>query len=614
MRFDVDVNDRNNINFVYKYNDNNDDRQTDVGGFNVIPFGTQGGPTSLYTAAWSTTLGSSFTNEVRGAYATSDPFFNQADSFPTNFLIGALPLGLSSPEPSFQKQGRETKQTTLQDNASYSVGNHTMRFGIDFNSQKIASQTNFNVVPIFTISTTANTQTPRLATALFPGGISGADRNLADALRYLLGGIVGGGTVAANFVNPQLGPVVGATDLNKLEYKTYGLYFGDQWRATPELTFNLGLRWDYFAPLMNPDVAYLEPDLKGAETPAQIRSRLLDPTNRYVLVGNNSGTPGQFFNGDKNNFGPIVSVAYSPRDKGGFLGALLGRQNETVIRGGFRIGYVNDEYVRSADNAAGGNAGLNFTLRAVNPVTGGTTLNSRFTNLPGFPAPPYQTPPITFAQGNARAGNFFNTVFAVDPNIQTQQVMEYNVGIQREIGWDTALEVRYVGGRSNSLVRGIDLNQVEIMSNGFIQDFLTARNNCRILNASQGLPLSAGCTDASGSQGLPGQSTNLPVFNALPFGAFLNNSAVTSQIVAGNAADLAIVYITNGLDGFIDANGNFVGVPFRPNPNAGPVDLLTNDARFRYNAHAGRTSPSFYARTLFPGKLYLRKNSGECSE
>ncbi len=610
MRFDVDVNDRNNINFVYKYNDNNDDRQTDGGGFNVVPFRTQGGPTSLYTAAWSTTLGSSFTNEVRGAYANSDPFFNQADSFPTNFLIGGLPFGLSSPEPSFQKQGRKTDQVTLQDNASYSVGNHTMRFGVDFNSQKIASETNFNVVPIFNISTTANTQTPRLAAGLFPGGISGADRAFADGLRYLLGGIVGGGTVAANFVNPQLGPVVGAADLNKLEYKTYGLYFGDQWRATPELTFNLGLRWDYFAPLKNPDVAYLEPDLKGAETFDQIRAKLLDPNGRYVLVGNNTGTPGQFFNGDKNNFGPIVSVAYSPRDKGGFLGALLGRQNETVIRGGFRIGYVNDEYVRSADNAAGGNAGLNFTLRAVNPVTGGTTLNSRFSNLPGFPAPPYQAPPITFAQGNARAGNFFNTVFAIDPNIQTQQVMEYNIGIQREIGWDTALEVRYVGGRSNSLVRGVDFNQVDITSNGFLRDFLTARNNCRILNASQGLPLSAGCADASGSQGLPGQSTNLPVFNALPFGAFLNNSAVTSTIVDGNAADLAVVYITNGLDGFINASGNFVGVPFRPNPNAGVVDLLANVGRFRHNALQVELRRRFTQGLYFQGNYTFGKTLG----
>ena len=79
------------------------------------------------------------------------------------------------------------------------------------------------------------------------------------------------------------------------------------------------------------------------------------------------------------------------------------------------------------------------------------------------------------------------------------------------------------------------------------------------------------------------------------------------QIVDGNAADLAIVYITNGLDGFIDANGNFVGVPFRPNPNAGPVDLLTNDARFRYNALQVELRRRFTQGLYFQGNYTFGK-------
>ncbi len=569
-RFDVDLNDRNNVYFVYKYNDNKDDRQTDGGGFDKVPFGTQGGPTDFYLLSYNATLGSNFTNEVRGAFNRSKPFFNQADSFPTNYLIGGLPLGLSSAEPSFQKQGRDTGQYSFQDNASYVVGNHAFRFGADFNAQRITSQVNFNAVPIYNITTTGNTLTPRLTATLFPGGISATDRALADNLRYLLGGIVGSGTVAANFTGPGTGAVIGAPSRQKLEYETIGLYLADQWRLSSELTLNLGLRWDHFTPLRNPDQVYLEPDLRGADTIEEVRAAVLDPTGQYVLLGTNAGKPGAFFKPDYNNFGPNVSFAYAPRKLGGMLGGLVGRDGQTVIRGGFRLAYINDEYIRSADNAAAGNAGLNSTLRANNAQN----VNARFSSLPAFPAPPAIITPISFATGNARAGNFFNTVFAIDPNLQTQQNMEYNFGITREIGWDTAIEVRYVGGRSNSLVRGVDYNQVNIRAGGFLNDFITARNNCRILQASLNQPLAL-CADATGSQGLPGQSTTLPVFNSLPFGGLLTNTAITGPIAQGNAADLAILYLTNGLDGT---------VPFLANTFAGPADVVINGGKYRYNS------------------------------
>lgn len=578
-RFDVDLNDRNSVYFIYKYNDNKDDRQTDTGGFNQVPFGTQGGPTDLYILSYRTTIGSNFTNEIRGAYSTSSPFFDQSPDFPTNFVIGGLPFGLSSPEPSFQEQGRDTQQTTFQDNASYTLGDHSFRFGIDYNKQKIQSQTNFSRVPIYTISSTANTQTPPLSTALFPGGITAADLANARALRYLLGGIVGGGSRAANFVNPSVGPQFNAPSLQRFEYSTTGLYIADQWRATPGLTLNLGLRWDYFAPLRNPDQVYLEPDLQGAEGLNELRSVLLNPIGRYVFIGENAGNPGQFFKGDKNNFGPVVSFAYTPDIKG-FLGSFLGRENQTVIRGGFRMSYVNDEYVRSADNAATGNAGLNRTVLALNPNTNTPSLNARFNNLPGFTLPAFTPPPITFAQGNAAAGNFFNTVFAIDPNLQTQRNMEYNIGIQREIGFDTVIEVRYVGGRSNNMVRGIDFNQVNPFAGGFYEDFLRARNNCRVLAASQGETLSEnGCTNPDGTfnatnQGLPGQ-VDLPVFASMPGGGLLTNATIVGNIVQGTVAELATIYFTNGLAG---------NLQFRANPNAGPVDLLYNGGRYRYNA------------------------------
>ncbi len=583
-RFDFDVNQKNSLNFVYKYNNNGDERQTDTGGYGAHPFVVQSGPTNLYIVSYRSTLSSNFVNEVRVAYEPAEPFFKQ-NSLPGNFIIGqiaanglpasGLPLTLSSPEASFEDQGRNTRQYTFQDNASYSFGNHSLRFGTDFNGQRIQVISNFNKTPIYAITNTNNVLTPRLAASLYPGGISATQRGRADTLRYLLGGFIGAGSVAANFVNPSVGTQLGVPLVQQLNFNTIGSYVSDQWRVNQRLTLNLGLRYDIFTPLTSPDRVFLEPIIPAGTS---LVDALLNPNGSYGLVGGNSGKAGRFYKMDKNNFGPVLSFAYTPEFKNGFLSALMPGQGKTVIRGGFRSSFVNDEYVTSTRNAAGGNAGLNLTGLA----GGAVNVNARLNSLPALRLPPLRTPPITFAQANADNGSFFNTVFAVNPNIQVQRNDEFNFGIQREIGHRTAIEIRYVGGRSNNMVRGIDLNQLNINANNFLRDFNIARNNCRLQGATitgTGDPLLR-CTDASFNPAIAG-SQPLPAFNLLPFGAFLNNSAVTTPIINGTPADLALIYVTNGLD--FDPATN-AGIKFRRNQFAGPVDLLTNGGKYRYNS------------------------------
>lgn len=565
-RLDFDIDNDNSLNFVYKFNDNDDDRQSDGGGFGTTPFVTQGGPTKLYIGTYRRSFGSSFVNEVRGAYQRSEPFFNQGD-VPQDFIIGGLPF-VSNPQATFRDQGRNTSLYVLQDNASYTVGNHTFRFGGQWEAHRIDSQVNFDTIPSFNISTTGNLNTPRLPLSLYPGGINATDRGRADALRYFLGGIIGGGVVTANFVNATEGTVLGAPNIDRFKYDTLGLYFADQWRISPRLTLNVGLRYDIFTGLENPDVAYLEPVIPAG---SNIVEALLNPNGVYDFVGTNTGEPGKFFNTDKNNFGPVVSFAWSPNFENKFLGSMFGNDGRTVIRGGFRISYINDEFIRSADNALGGNQGLDQTITLQN-------LNLRASNVSIAAFPPVNTIPIpvSFQDRNFAPGqNFFNTVFAVDPNLKLQQNYEYNFGIQREIGFNTAVEVRYVGGRSNSLVRGFDFNQIDIFGTGFVADFIRAQENCRL---AAGGNLN-NCTDARFNAAIPG-SQQLPVFNQLPFGAFLNNPVITAQLINGTPADLALTYIQNGLD--IDENAN--GVNFRPNPFAGVVDLLTNGGKYNYNS------------------------------
>jgi hypothetical protein len=80
----------------------------------------------------------------------------------TNFLIlgpaatTALPLGVTATEPTFQDQGRNTKQWSIRDDAAYAWGNHAISFGGLFESQAINVISNFSVIPEFGFTTTGN--------------------------------------------------------------------------------------------------------------------------------------------------------------------------------------------------------------------------------------------------------------------------------------------------------------------------------------------------------------------------------------------------------------------------------------------------------------------------
>jgi len=185
--------------------------------------------------------------------------------------------------------------------------------------------------------------------------------------------------------------------------------------------------------------------------------------------------------------------------------------------------------------------------------------------------------PISFFQNNINQGGA--QVFGIDPNIQVPKVLEYNIGIQRNIGFKSVLEVRYVGSRSDDFIRTTTFNQVDLRSNGFLSDFQKAQQNCRLQGAT--LPGAANafdtlfiCTDARYNPAIPG-SQPLTVFNNLASGGFLNNAAVFPLIQAGRAGSLAQFYFLNNLSGT---------VPLVKNPNLFVDEILQNSGTLRYNA------------------------------
>lgn len=554
LRFDVEPNAQHGFSLIFNRGTETNLRpDADNGGFNRTPFGFQGADRQSVVMAWRWSPSATFTNDLRGGWLFSLPIFDRTDPISDFFLV--LPL-IDSPESTFERQGRDSHQYTINDNAYWAKGNHSIKFGgqaqffrlTPFGPPSFADST----IPTLTIGT--GTATPSLLASQFPGGISATQLANANSLLGLLGGFVNSAEVTFNATSTTSGFVQGATPVRNLDFENWSLYISDSWRASPRLTLNFGLRYELFSPIREADRLALEPVIPQGTDP---RTAILNPNGVYDFVGTNAGGK-NFFRWDKNNFAPVFSFAYSPNFKNKLLGSVFGGEGRTVIRGGYRISYVNDEFVRGADNALSGNQGLTQSVSLTN-------LNLRASGgSPAFTTPPFEVP-RTFALNNELAGNF-GTVFGVDPDLEVPLTQEWNFGIQRELGWQTAVEIRYVGGKSDNLLRALDFNQVNIFNQGFLADFERARRNL----ANFGNPACTTATSATTGCEV------LTVFPLIEAGGLLGNGTIRSLISSGQPGQLAVTYIANFFGGSSEL--------FLPNPSTGVADLLTNSAKYRYHA------------------------------
>src|SRR5205807_8996382 len=75
---------------------------------------------------------------------------------------------------------------------------------------------------------------------------------------------------------------------------------------------------------------------------------------------------------------------------------------------------------------------------------------------------------------------FTNSVNDFDPNLKLGYVQSWNIGLQRELGRNSVVEVRYTGNHGVHLWRQFNLNEVNIVESGFLNEFKIAQNNLRI--------------------------------------------------------------------------------------------------------------------------------------
>jgi hypothetical protein len=192
-------------------------------------------------------------------------------------------------------------------------------------------------------------------------------------------------------------------------------YLQDTFRYNSQLTLNLGLRWDYFGVIDERD---------------HLLSNF-DPAVGLVQVGS-PGLP-RLYDRDWNNFSPRLGFAWNVNGK-----------DKTVVRAGWGLFY--DAF--SQDFFAG-----QLPFNTFNP---GPAFN------PVGPAPvlfSFSTVPV-IQNGVPIFTDFLDSdVFAVDPNLRTPYIQNYNFNIQRELFRNGVLEVGYVGSHGTKLFRYRDINQ-----------------------------------------------------------------------------------------------------------------------------------------------------------
>jgi len=290
------------------------------------------------------------------------------DYGPPNLSFASGVQGLGDANSEFNRN----RTDAVSESITWSHGKHDFTFGGDYRRLE------FNVLA---------QQNPRGSFA-FTGAATGSD--VAD---FLLG-------------VPDTSSIAYGNADKYLRQSVYDAFFTDEWRLRPELTLNLGMRWEYGAPmtelknrLVNVDVA---PGFTGAA--AVLAS---------APVGPQSGAPypTSLIEPDKRGFEPRIGASWRP-----IPGSTL------VLRAGYGIYDDTSIYESSALNM-GQQAPLSYSLNVQ--------------SAPGCP--------LTLAKGFIQCAGTTADTFAVDRNLRVGYAQTWQLSAQRDLPYALVGTVTYLG-------------------------------------------------------------------------------------------------------------------------------------------------------------------------
>jgi hypothetical protein len=418
IRIDHRLNSKHNLNGRYLYQDSGAagsipgvaaSQITPVGFSSIVPSRTQG-----VNLQFTSVLSPKWLNEIRGAFLRSASATNALDprselipsmevlelglvgfnAGPTRTAIG---LGVNLP----QNQVRNTYQ--LQDNISYTTGNHAWKFGVDVRRNQLHQ--------LFKPTT----------------------RGLLEyaSLDFLVKDFA----TRAN-INKDL---PGTAQVLHNDWHDFFFFGQDEWRITPHFTLTLGLRYENPGQPIQDLVDFNEPVVAAAGN---------DP--RFILTP----VPGR----DNNNWQPRIGFNWNPQTRNdGIIGFLTGG-DKLVVRGG--VTRTHDyAYTNIALN-------IWSSFPFVAAVSSFSTalalpLGAAPVNCAAIPRPPacvvvipngftaLQNPPFNVATVN-------RTI--VDENFHMPVYDSFSFELQREFTRDLVMRVGYVGTKGTGLFESVDAN------------------------------------------------------------------------------------------------------------------------------------------------------------
>jgi Carboxypeptidase regulatory-like domain/TonB dependent receptor len=315
----------------------------------------------------------------------------------------------------------------IQDSVSYLSGKHSYKFGVEFANIDL---------------TNAIYDTGRGLIAFNGGNLFGGT---SSPLEDFYAGL------------PSKGQLLAGNANREEKWQSYAGFAQDDWRVTPKLTLNLGLRYSYVSPMQ---------EVNG-------------------LWGNFNPTQGLVQQGVGNTLYPSDFKDFSPR--AGFAWDVTGK-GTTVVRGGFSVMYSAFSAVALLNE----NSFQNSTAVTIAAVPTGATLQVGTCQVTNSCATPGGTINLSSAAlgasqlnwngvvfpssastvcGDGTSGTFNGVAYAnaspcnilaIDPNLTTPYVTNWNLGIQHSIGNNLSLEVGYVGNQGSRLTGFRDINQVNL--------------------------------------------------------------------------------------------------------------------------------------------------------
>jgi hypothetical protein len=405
-------------------------------------------------------------NEFRGGYNAQHT--SETQSYSTTSILSQT--GLTVPQPDLQWS--EAPQVLINgfmstgagnpgvqrgqiiqalDNLSWSHGNHSFKFGGDF---KRITDHDDNVFGNY-----------RSGWYVFDGS-SDVGAAIGDPYTAFLMGYPDY-TEVSSTNNPTM---------NGLGY-SYAVFGQDDWKVTPHLTLNLGLRYELHPPLKEThyNTATFDPDysttaagqpesgavvVSNAQAETQASSALIaaiSPTP--ILTASQAGAPSGLRYTDKTDWGPRIGFAWQPYTDG-----------KTVLRGGW------GRYIESP---------LGFAL------VSGWAVHSSYV---GTYNQDYEadgvTPLLSFANPfNTAAGSSTGTAgfyYAFPIHYHDPNVQQWNLTLEQDIGHSIGARFSYVASHGQNLEAMVDLNQV-------------AANPYGYFNAEPGAPSNSACVTDGGT-------------------------------------------------------------------------------------------------------------------